>query len=243
MENKRLLTLTLKLYRERGDDHSVARTLGYLSDVNRRLGLNEEGLRLAREALEIHQRLGETAERARCLKHLAWLLYADKQFEAAEDSTLRAITLLQKKADQSLVCECHRILGDIYHSKGETEKAINHFKTALDIASSSNINGSQFWVHFSLAELFHEQGKLNDAHAHIERAKSHEVNNTYLLARAARLQAKFWYQQRRLEEAKSEALCAIGGFEKLGVARYVEDTRKLLRQIEGAMKKAQGNKR
>ena len=42
-EQKRLLTHSLKLGRERGNDQEVADTLGYLSDANRGLGLHKEG--------------------------------------------------------------------------------------------------------------------------------------------------------------------------------------------------------
>ena len=46
-ERKRLLTYTLKLGREQGSDHQVALTLMDLSDVNRLMGLHEEGIKQA----------------------------------------------------------------------------------------------------------------------------------------------------------------------------------------------------
>jgi len=42
-----------------------------------------------------------------------------------------------------------------------------------------------------------------------------------------------WYEQNRLEEARSEALCAVDMFEKLGAAGDLERCRALLRRIEG----------
>jgi tetratricopeptide (TPR) repeat protein len=63
-EQKRLLTHTLELERQRGDDSQVAQTLRDLSDVNRLLGLYEEGIRQAKEALEIFERINDTIGQA-----------------------------------------------------------------------------------------------------------------------------------------------------------------------------------
>ena len=52
------------------------------------------------------------------------------------------------------------------------------------------------------------------------------------MARALLLQAEFWDGQYKFEEAKSEALRALDGFEKLGVADEVEGVRQFLRQID-----------
>ena len=46
------------------------------------------------------------------------------------------------------------------------------------------------------------------------------------------LQAWLRYQQHRLEEAKSEGLCALDCFEKLGAAHDVDKTRRLLERID-----------
>jgi len=65
VEHKRILTHTLKLWRERGDDCRVALTLSYLSNANREIGLCKEGTQQAKEASEIFERLGNTTRQAR----------------------------------------------------------------------------------------------------------------------------------------------------------------------------------
>ena len=67
VERKRLLTYTLELERQRGNDAEVAATLRYLSSVNRFLGLKEEGTRQAKEALEIDviREIGEQPDQPR----------------------------------------------------------------------------------------------------------------------------------------------------------------------------------
>ena len=237
VECKRLLIHTSKLWRERGDDSQVAQTLRFLSDVNRLLGLCEEGVEQAKGALKIYEQLDDALGQAHSLHDLAWLLFSDGQLDAAEEATSRAIRLLSDKDEQFRVCECYRLLGNICHSKGETEKAIDHLKTALAIASPFNWRSQLFWIHYRLAELFFGKNRFDDAYAHVELAKSHAVNGLYFLGRAIRLQAEFWYKQRKLEKAKSEALCAVEVFEKLGATWDVEYCRSILRKIEKKMER------
>jgi tetratricopeptide (TPR) repeat protein len=231
LEYKRLLLHTLKLWRDREEDFQMARTLTCLADVNRRLHLFKEGIQQAKEALEISERLNDTAEQAASLGYLADLLRADNQLDAAEEAASRSIDLLPD-TEQFKICQGHRTLGDIYQSKGETEKAINHYETALGIADSFNWHSEQFWIHYSLAQLFRDQGRFGEAHGRVELAKSHVINDAYFLGRVMELQARIWYEQGKLEEAKSGTLDAIRVFEKLGAAEDVEGCRILLRDIE-----------
>jgi len=230
VERKWLLIHTLGLWRERGDDHWVALTLSSLSDANRHMDLHKEGIQQAKEASEIFERLGDTAGQARSLTDLAWLLFDDEQLDAAEEAASRVVDLSGKKG-QFLVCQCHRVLGEIYHSRGETEKAVHCFEVALGIACSSDWHKQLFWIHFSLAELFSREGRFEFAHTHIERAKSHTVNNAYLPARAVQLQALVLCRQHRLEEARSSALSTVDVFEKLGAANDAEWTWNILQWI------------
>ena len=71
VERKRLLSHTLVLEREKGDDIGVAGTLRFLSSVNRELGLYREGIQQAEEASEIYKRLGDKMGQANCLDDLA----------------------------------------------------------------------------------------------------------------------------------------------------------------------------
>jgi len=234
-ERKRILTHTLMLERERGNDLQVTRVLRHLSETSRMMGLHKEGIQLAEEALEVPERLGDTVAQAQCLKCLAFLLHADEQLDAAEETASRMIDLIPEEGNQTLVCESHRLLGKIYRSKGEREKAIHHYEVALGIASLLDGHDALFWVHFALAKLFLDEDRFDDAHAHVEQAKSHAVNVPYKLGRAMKLQARVWYKQDRLEEAMSEALRAADVYEKLGATQDLKKCRGLLQQIEEEM--------
>ena len=55
-----------------------------------------------------------------------------------------------------------------------------------------------------MAVLFFEEGRLDSAHAYVERAKPHAADDhdAYLPDRAMKLQARFWHGQNRLGEAR-----------------------------------------
>ena len=231
VEEKRLLTQALKLWRERKDDYWVARTLRQLAEANRILNLREEGVQQAKESLEICERLGDMEDQAWCLIDLARLLLDLERFDAAEEAITRSINLLEK-GQKFPLCRSHRILGDIYRCKREREKAIYHYGEALGIASTSNWGEQLFWIHFSLAMLFFAEDDLEGAYAHVSHAQQHVGNNAYSLGRAMEMQARIFYRQSRPEDATSAVLCAIEIFEKLGAAKDLEHCRGLLRDIK-----------
>lgn len=111
-------------------------------------------------------------------------------------------------------------IDNIHRSKGGTEKAVYHLEVALGTASFFDWFTLLFTIHFSLAALFFDRGRFDDAHGHIEHAKSHAANghDTYLLAHAMWLRAEFWHRQHRFEEARSKAFYAVDAFKKLGAA-------------------------
>ena len=232
VEHKRLLTPTIKLWREQGDESQVAQALIEISEANRQMHLFEEGIQRAREASEIFGRLGDTARQAECLIILAYVLCGDRQLDTAEEAASRAIDLLPEKGKQYQVCLGYRVLGEIYHGKGDTEKAIHHFEVALGVASSLNLDAQLFWSHYSLAQLFSGGGRLDDAHAHLKHAKSHAVNNAYNLACAMELQANFWYKQRKFARARFEASRAADVYKKIGATEGTENCREFLRSID-----------
>jgi len=97
-------------------------------------------------------------------------LHHNNQLSAAEEAVSQALDLLSNKGEQFEVCQCYRLLGDICRSRGETEAAKNHFETALRIASSFGWHAQQFFILHSLAILFFDEGRFDDAQTHVERA-------------------------------------------------------------------------
>ena len=233
VERKRLLTCTLQLGRQRGDDLTTTLTLQRLSDASRRLGHYKEGIQQAKEAVEIVKRLGPTVEQAKALMSLAWLLLDDGQHDSAEVTISEAINLLPEEGEEYLACQSHRNLGNIYRRKGEKEKAVHHLEIALRLASDCNWRCELFWCNFSLSGPFLDQGEFSKANAHVGKAKSHAAGDPYLLGRVAEQQAWVWYQQGCLKGARLEAEHGLEIYEKLGAAREAQRCRYLLQGLNG----------
>ena len=227
MEAKRLLTHALTHWREEGSDDQVAEMLQLLSKVNRLMGFHEEGMVQAKDALEIYERLGDTKKLTWCLTTIAYLFRDDNQLDAAEEAASRALNLSSGDGNGWGLCDSHQLLAHIYRRRGETEKAIHHYETAIEIASPPNWDGHLFGAHIALVMLFRAEGRFEDAQTHLERANSHAYT-PYLLARVIELQAGIWFKQHRFEEARLEFLRAIDAFEKLGATVDAERCRKIL---------------
>ena len=235
VEQKRLLTHGLKLEREREHEFEVARILRLLSGVNRELGLYKEGMQQAEEAVGIYERLGDVVGQSDCWADLSRLLLSDKQLDAAEEAGFRSISLLPEKGQEFPLCQRHRTLGRIYRSKEERDKAVHHFEIALGIASRFNWHSELCWVNHSLAQMSIREKRFDDAHVHIEQAKTHTVDDEYGLGRLVELQARAWLRQGKLEDAMSEAFGALKIYEKLGASKDAGRLKKSLRKIERSM--------
>ena len=233
-EQKRLLGHTLKFERERENNNQVALVLLELSDMNRGLKLHEEGIRQAKEALEISERIGHIGYQGESLVILAWLLNRDGQIDAAEEAASRALELLPEKGQEFRICESHRVLCRIYDSKGRRKEAIHHCETALGIATLFNWINQLCLIHLDQASMFLDEGDIDNARAHIARAESHAADNTYSLGCTVRLQARVWLKQGKRKEARAEGLRALEIFQELGAAEEVEGCEGLLRKIEGS---------
>ena len=235
-ERKELLSHALKLARERRDFYRVAFTLLYLSDANLELGLFEEAIRQAREALAIVESRGIPEEKAATLNLLAWTLYRDEQIDDAEKVATRALNLLPEKGQEFIACKSHRILGDISLSRGEREKAIRHFEEALRIAPPFSWHNHVIWIHHSLALLFFGEGKFDQVESHIKQAESHAAGSVYFMGRTVLLRAWIFYRQGRLAEATSECSRALKAFRDLGATKGREICEGLLQNIDQSMR-------
>ena len=232
VEEKRLLSHVLTLRRAQGSDRQVAHVLKHLSTANRKLGLYKEGICQMKEALEIYERTGATGSQANSLLKLSQLLIADDQLDAAEEAASRAVELLPERGEEFRVCQAHCVLGGISGSKREREKATYHYQTALGIATYFDWKDQLFWIRLALAKLFGNEGGFDDAHDYIQQARLYVESDSYHVGRAAIEQARIHYQRRELENTKSELLCALEIFERVGALQDVELCKALLREIE-----------
>ena len=237
-ESSRLHILTIKFWREQGNDHEVAKTLKFLASANMELYFYAEGISQAEEALEIYEKLDDTTGQVDSLHRLALLLVKDNQADAAEHASSRAIGLPSDGPSQSQLYEHHHIIGHICECRGETEMAIDHHMKALGLARSLNSEDKQASILTCLLGLLIEAGRFDDAQAHIEQLKLHAVNDPVYRGVVIVVQAGIWYRQGKLEEARSELLRTIGSCEEIRVlADSMGDLKEALRGIEEEIRK------
>jgi tetratricopeptide (TPR) repeat protein len=118
------------------------------------------------------------------------VVFDDKQLDAAEDAASRAIDLISEKGQEYLVCQLHRVLGKIYQSKGEKEKAIHHFETALGIASPFNWHDELFWIISTWPSCFAMKAS-STMQTPTSNKPSHTLDDdAYKLGRAMEMQAE-----------------------------------------------------
>jgi tetratricopeptide (TPR) repeat protein len=233
VEAKRLLITALELWRKRGDDRGVARTLTSLAAVNRKMDRMKEGMQQAKEALEIYERLDDTVRQTKLLQRLALFFAEDNQIDAAEEAASRAMTIFSDEQKQYQTYEHHHVLSHIYRSRGETEAAISHLKTALGIASSLNSRDKEVSVLSCLVVLLFDEDRFDDTQIYLERLKPYLVNHQRDLGAVMLAQASIWHRQGRIEDAKSEASRATTMLEKSGAsADELRGCREFLQEIE-----------
>ena len=233
-EGKQLLGDALKFEREKGDDYRVALTLVMLSDANLWLGLFQKGIDQAREALKIFERIDDIGKQGNTLLILAHLFHSDRQLDAAEEAAFRAIQLLPTEGQELQLCRSHLVLGRIYYSKEKKEKGVQHYKTALGIASRFKWNDELIRIHLSLAKLFLVEDEVHNTYTHIQEAKSCAVVNAYSLGRTFHVRVLIC--RMHMFDATSEAPYLLDIYEKLGASRDTDRCRVLLRRTEGKAK-------
>ena len=228
--SKRLTAHAIKLWGDQGNLRLVAVTFSSLSDTNRLLDLFEEGIQLAKEALKISQQVKDTVLQTTSFSVLAPLFLRDNQVVAAEETASQAIAILSENSLPTVVIGCRYTLGEVYRVKRNSEEAIEHFKLALRIASSQSQHREAFYIYHSLVRLSVDAGKLDDANAHLERAKLYTANNAHGLLRTITVQAHILYRQGRIDEGKSECLRAAECLEEIGATVDAERCRNLYSQ-------------
>jgi tetratricopeptide (TPR) repeat protein len=202
---------------------TLGSTLVYVSEACWIMELLEEAIQHAREALGIFEQLKDTMRQAQCLSLLALSFLHDGQVDTAEGTASLAITLLPENTKRIILYRCHQVLGEIHRYKRDNKKAIEHLELALGIASSHNWHSEAFSIYHQLVSLFIAEGEFGNANARLERAKLHAVDNARNLAGVVQLQALIFFHQNRLAEARSEALCAVEAFEKIGAVMDAEN--------------------
>jgi len=167
------------------------------------------------------------------LELLALPNYSDTDWLIERDDVLRAFSILRNHYSVVLM-DCGKAL------KSAVTEAVLLESRALVVVTNACVDAIEKTR--TTIEWLSRNGYQRQIEStvlvinHIERAKPHAVNDARKLGRAMHMQARVWYQQRRLEDAKSEALDALEIYEKSGAVRDAGVCRDLLRAVERTMR-------
>ena len=142
--------------------------------------------------MDILKRIDDPVGQAFFSNALAWLLFDDHQLGRQRTLHLARSISTRGKAKNTASVNFMGSLATYTHRR--ERKFIHHFEKALGVASLFDWHHLPFWIHCSLAQLFCDGRKLNDANVHIKQTKSPAVNAAYGLGRVAHIQAESWYR-------------------------------------------------
>ena len=86
--------------------------------------------------------------------------------------------------------------GALFQSRGDTEKAVTHFKRAIDLFPYYTAQGNAYEA---LAQFFEERGEMAAAVEVLDKLTKIDENNVEALKRLARLQSKLGHGERALD--------------------------------------------
>lgn len=180
-----------RVYSERGRDRQAA---DYL----------ETALQSANPAKSVYIR----TTRALCLSYLGCFDEAQSDLEAAEtdhDRVPLAIPFF------------HFVWAELERAKGSNEKALELLQKSAEAARNAQDTETECYAELNLCALETAEGKLDQAQAHLARAKNLIVNE--------KAQSYYWLRQGALENRAGQAEAgmwlerATGSFERLGLDR------------------------
>jgi predicted ATPase len=102
------------------------------------------------------------------LLYLPWLAHAYAQLRKSDEAwrcTSEALTLIEQSDQRSTEAEVHRVAGEIMLASAlpDEKKAEEHFAYALAIARQQQAKSWELRAAMSLARLWHDQGKVQEA--------------------------------------------------------------------------------
>ena len=142
------------LERQRGPSPGGC-SVDVFSQCERAYGPGASGI-IGKRSVEYFKGLEDKAQQAQCLSLLAMASLRGNQVDKAEGATSRAITLLTENTKPIIVSQCHEVPGNVFRTKGNIHKAIEHFEVALEIASSHNLHSEAFLARPPLIMLYAE---------------------------------------------------------------------------------------
>ena len=189
----------LALHRDDSDRRNKAITLHNLGEAYLLAGDYQQALKFCLQALPMHQAIGDSGGEAHTLEHIGVARFRLGQLREALEFLHQALGVLQEMGRTPRKVA---VLGDIatvHASMGEKRQARDYFNQALNLAQSDDKSGNEpgggARILAGLAQLDRDDGRLDEARAHIETAIA-SVNSQRVKVADQELRASFFAAKR-----------------------------------------------
>jgi class 3 adenylate cyclase/tetratricopeptide (TPR) repeat protein len=157
-EGRALLEEALSESIRRGALRGQAYRVAWLSEVCRLAGHGEEAGQHARQALDLARQQKARGEEALALHQLGVVQAHADPLDAAQAAAhyQQALALAEELGMRPLQAHCHRDLGTLYATIGQSEQARTELSTAIDMYTSMDMT---FWLPQTEASLAQMEGR------------------------------------------------------------------------------------
>lgn len=147
----------------RGDSVNLTRSLYYLGQSYKNLGLLNKGLESLYQGLNVSNLIGDV-QRSCLTQSLIGTILKDKgMFDESISFFIEALELSQKLNDDGIVGALYNNLGSAYKQKGDYGQAKEYFLKAIEINKRINNEKNLSYNYNNLANIHEETGDLDNA--------------------------------------------------------------------------------
>lgn len=141
----------IKICERQKDSLKLAVRCGMAAEIYHSMGDNEKSLEYSRRAYDINKAMGLDDKAAVRLSQMAAAQIALGRYDDAEKSLLEALPELEKVGNmQSWAISCNQ-MGDICLQKGDHERAVEYFRSALKVFSEKGDAYNMSHSHYGLS--------------------------------------------------------------------------------------------
>jgi tetratricopeptide (TPR) repeat protein len=148
----------------------LAWSLTYLGLITHMAGTDfVQSIRLSKEALQLHQKLGNQTGVAFSTLHLGVTQLA-LQMPEAKQTLERSLELYNRLGDLWGIARASQSLGSLFLGLGDDEKAQKYFEEHLRLDKKLGFKSGIAVAHDTMADLFRAQGKFTQAEEYYQKA-------------------------------------------------------------------------
>ncbi len=150
-EGEKYILEAIRICERQKDSVKLAVRCGMAAEIYHSMGENEKSLEYSSRAHEINDALGLEDKAAVRLSQMAEAQISLGRYDDAEKSLLEAIPKLEKAGNLQSWAICCNQMGDICLLKGEHDRAIDYFRSALNVFTEKGDAYNRSHSHYGLS--------------------------------------------------------------------------------------------